>query len=374
MTNILYVAPFWHTVSFTLIARKHVEYIKKLGLASVQTCDELSFASFIPSMKYATVLHPWIYIYHRFLMARSKALDENIKDRFQSYLSWWRSYFEKLVAIEVCDSDRLSDFAVNLLNQADKVIYPSSFCVEVAKASGVKVPVVRVPHGVDPEWYTTPNQWETAPIKNINPLLVELYLYKIRKKKRLLLIWLWHSPERKGWPEALEFYKRLVRERKDVILVLKTMSPRSPEFQDVMPLGAVEVYGFLSEYEKMCLYDLADMTLCFSRGGGFEHNALESLARGIPVITSDWGSWTDYVPSFLQAKRGRKVIVLPNNMIHVGYGYTVDVESALDKAHDILDNYEEYKAKTEEWRKKVLSKEYNWEVVARRIVEECEKS
>jgi glycosyltransferase involved in cell wall biosynthesis len=371
--NILYCAPFWHAVSFTLIAQKHIEYIKKLGLANVQTLDELSFASFIPSMKYVAILHPWIYIYHRFLLARERALNENLKDKFQPYLSWWRSRFDKLIAVEVCDSDRLSDFAVNLLNQADKIIYPSSFCVEVAKASGVKVPIVRVPHGVDPEWYSMPNQWETAPIKQINPLLIELYLHKIRKKKRLLLFWLWHSSDRKGWPEVLEFYKRLVKERKDVTLVLKTMSPRSLEFQDVMPLGAIEVYGFLSEYEKMCLYDLADITLCFSRGGGFEHNALESLARGIPVITSDWGSWTDYVPQFLQARRGRKVIVLPNNAIHVGYGYTIDVESALDKAHDILDNYEEYKAKVDEWRQKVLVKEYNWEVVARRIVEECEK-
>jgi glycosyltransferase involved in cell wall biosynthesis len=134
-----------------------------------------------------------------------------------------------------------------------------------------------------------------------------------------------------------------------------------------MPLGAIEVYGFLSEYEKMCLYDLADITLCFSRGGAFEHNALESLARGIPVITSDWGSWTDYVPQFLQTKRGRKVIVLPNNMIHVGYGYTVNIESALNLTHNILEKYEEYKAKTEEWRKR-LSEEYRWDIIARKLI------
>jgi len=62
--KLLYVAPIFHTVSFTLIARKHIEYLRKLGLAEVYELDELTFPSYIPHIKYNTILHPWIYIYH----------------------------------------------------------------------------------------------------------------------------------------------------------------------------------------------------------------------------------------------------------------------------------------------------------------------
>ena len=54
----------------------------------------------------------------------------------------------------------------------------------------VKRPVYMVPHGVDPEWYSAPGVWETAPVKALNPVLIDLYLYKIRKNKRFLLFWL----------------------------------------------------------------------------------------------------------------------------------------------------------------------------------------
>jgi len=367
--KLLYIYPQFHTVSFTLIAKKHVEYLKKQGLADVYELDELTLPSYIPSTKYSAVLHPWIYIYHRFLQARLNALSETLRDRLPRYLEWWRSNFNQLVAVDVCDSDRMSDYAVSLLNQADKVVVPSNYCVEVYKQSGVKRQVYRVPHGVEPEWYTTPNVWDVTPTRAINPSLLEVYLYKLRKGKKLLLFWLWHSSIRKGWLEVKEVYTKLVKERDDVVLVLKTFSPNSLEFQEVMHLGVIQVYGWLSDYEKMALYDLADVTLMFSRGGGFEQNCIESLARGVPCVASNKGSWTDYVPPFLQVKAGERVRVFEDNAVHVGYGHKVDVEDALSKVHDILENYDDYKARVEEWRSKTLSSEYRWDVVVNKLVE-----
>ena len=365
--RILYVYPMWHVVSFTYIAKKHVEYLKRALGISVQELDELAFPSFTPSVRYTAVVHPWIYIYHRVLNDKKRALNENLLDRFEKYIEWWRGNFEQFIAVDVCDSDKISEYAVTLLNQADRVVVPSNFCVKVYRSSGVKKPVTRIPHGVDPEWYTTPNVWETAPVKALNPALLELFLYKIRRNKKILVFWLWHSAERKGWSEVREVYSRLVRERKDVVLVLKTAVPYTKEFQEVMHLGAVQVYGWLSDYEKMALYDLADVTLNFSRGGGFELNCLESLARGIPCIASNWGSWLDYLPSFLRIKTSERVRVFENNAIHVGYGYRVDVEDALNKLHSILDNYDEYRARTDEYREK-LAGEYRWDVIAHKLL------
>jgi glycosyltransferase involved in cell wall biosynthesis len=357
-----------HTVSFTIVAQKHVEYIKKLSLAKVYEVDELSFPSFHSFTKYDVVLHPHIYIWHRVMQRLYRAINDNLKHKFQQYVENFRNQYGQVVAMDVCDSDRISDYAVDLINYADKVVVPSNFCAEVYRGSGVKKPIYRVSHGVDPDWYSFPSVWETSPVKKINPVLIDLYLYKVRRRKRFLLFWLWHSPTRKGFPEVKKLYSNLVKERKDVVLVLKTYSPNTPEFQEIMHLGAIQVYGWLNDYEKMALYDLADITLVFSRGGGFEVNCLESLAREVPCVASYWGSWKDYLPPFLGLKTGEKVKVFEGNAIHVGYGYKVDVEDALNKIHNILENYDDYRARAGEWRQKVLNNEYRWDIIAQKLV------
>jgi len=342
--------------------------MRKLGLVNMQELDELVFPSYTPHLKYIAVLHPHIYIYHRLIQSRLNSFNPDLSSRSQNYLEVWRSNYDQLIGIDVCDSDEFSYYAVNLLNSADKVVVPSNFCVDVCRKSGVRSPIYRVPHGVDPEWYYLPNQWSIAPVKSMNPSILEVYLYKVRKGKKVLLYYLWHSSWRKGWREVREVYSRLVRERKDVILVLKTYSPESTEFQEVMDLGVIQVYGWLSNYDKLVLYDLADIYLNFSYGGGFELNCLEALARGVPCIASDWGSWRDYLPEFLRVKVGRVVQPLPNNIVHIGYGYTVDVEDTINKIHDILENYEDYRSRTEDWRYE-LSNEYSWEVITRKLID-----
>ena len=62
MNTILYAMPICHTVSFTLVALKHVDYIEKLNLAKVYVMDELVFSGFYSSVRYEAVLHPHIYI------------------------------------------------------------------------------------------------------------------------------------------------------------------------------------------------------------------------------------------------------------------------------------------------------------------------
>ena len=293
---LIYAYPKTHRVSFTLIAEKHIEYMKKINGVRVYEVNEQSFPTLNPVAKPTAFVHPAIFIMHKVASTRVDH-DGNF---VMEYYKWWKNKFNQIIGIDVCDSDRISDFAVFLLNLTDQVVVPSRLCVEVYKKSGVKVPVHRVPHGVDPEWYEIPNVWETMPVASINPSILQLYLYKLKRKKKIILYWLWHSADRKGWEEVYQTYLRLVKERNDVVLVLKTMEPNIPEFQQVVNVGAINVYGWLDDYNKMALYDIADVNLNFSRGGGFELNCLESLARGVPCISSNWGSWVDYVPPFLQ--------------------------------------------------------------------------
>ena len=357
--NILYVYPQWHMVSFTLVARKHIEYMQRLG-AAVYEIDEVLFPGFAPVVKYSAFIHPAFYILHRVAEYRKKLSAE--------YLNWLINKFEQLICIDVADSDRISEYAVNLLNMCTKVVVPSTFARDAYVSSGVKKPVYIVPHGVDPFWYTAPNTWLSAPAASIHPMILQLFLYKIRKGVKIILFWLWHSPDRKGWHEAREIYKRVRRERKDVMLVLKTINPNTSEFLQVADQGAVEVYGWLDEFSKMALYDLADIVLVPSRGGAFELNALEALARGVPTLATDYGCFLDYVPDFLRIKKGEKVLVLPGNAIHIGFGYTADVDDGVQKVLNILHNYEEYKAKTVEWRENVLKNRFRWDLIAKQLL------
>jgi glycosyltransferase involved in cell wall biosynthesis len=375
--GLTYCYPTWHTVSFTVIGRKHVEYLRKLKLAKVYELDELNLTWYYPIRREIIVIHPWFYIFSRLLDERYRRISEQglveTLKRMRRNVDYWKSQFEQMIAVEVADSDRISEMAINLINEASKIIVPSNFVSEVYRRSGARPPIYRIPHGLDPEWYSAPNIFDTGPREKIDMSIVVPYVAKLKMKKRILLYWLWHSAERKGWPEVYELYRRLIKERDDVLLVMKTTAKDVPEVvklkRELGEMGVIQIFGWLSEYEKMALYDSADITLMFSRGGAFEMSAIESLARGVPVIVSDWCSWTDYVPNFLRAKVGEKVIVLPGNTIHVGYGYKIDVEDALNLAHNILENYDDYKARVEEWRANVLAKEYRWDYVAQRLID-----
>jgi len=63
--RLLYVYPQHHTVSFTLVAKRHIEYIRRQGLAAVQELDELMFPSFRPQLRYTAVLHPFIFTWEK---------------------------------------------------------------------------------------------------------------------------------------------------------------------------------------------------------------------------------------------------------------------------------------------------------------------
>jgi glycosyltransferase involved in cell wall biosynthesis len=97
------------------------------------------------------------------------------------------------------------------------------------------------------------------------------------------------------------------------------------------------------------------------------HNCLESLARGVPIIAHRKGPWAEYAPPWCLVPEALRVKVFADNAIHTGYGYTIDVEKAVDLAHAMLDNLDEYKARTKEYAQRVLAEKYTWEKAGERI-------
>jgi len=197
VARVWYVYPMWHRVSFTLVAQRHIRELKRY--MRVEEIDELAFPHINPHSRPVVILHPYFYV-----MTRASRL---IARRLQHYGA--------LIGVDVADSDHISQLAVSMTNYARAMIVPSTFSKRVYECSGVTVPVHVVPHGLDEEWYTVPN---TAV-----QYFADLVQLKREKRLKYILFFLWHSEYRKGWDLVLEWYRRLRAERKDVVLVLKTV-------------------------------------------------------------------------------------------------------------------------------------------------------
>jgi len=347
--SVVYVYPYWKRVSFGLIAEKHVSELKKY--LKVSSLDETAFPHISLVTNPLLILQPYFYPFQNHEREIATKIQKNI----------WK--IKGIIGIDVADSDHITDYAVHLTNYSLAMIVPSQFSKKVYVDSGVKVPVYVVPHGIDESFITAPAR---SPITF--PILARL---KETKKLKVITSWILHSPFRKGRDILLKFFGELLKYRKDVVLVLKTFDRLHYFFKDNFDrinysfekenLAGEEIErGWLSEGDKRELFDLTDLYALTSRGGGFEHPALEALSRGVPTIAGEGGSWSDFIPSWLLVKSYKSGKVFEDNPIHDGFGIEMDVNKAVDKALDILDNLEEYKERVREYALTYVKENYNW--------------
>ena len=336
--SVWYIYPIWKKLSFTLIAKKHLQYLKQM--MKIEEIDEHTF----PFMEIYS--HPLVLIQPFFypMEAFAKPISHRIPK------------LGGLIGIDVADSDRISQFAVDLANKATAMIVPSHFSKETYVRSGVKVDVHVLPHGVDPEFIDAP--------KRERPFPETLYDLKRSRRLKVLLAFVVHSGYRKGYDILMQIYQKLRKERKDVILVIKDMyGVRLVEDDREKRLFD----GWLRGQQHIDLFDNADLFLLTSRGGGFELPGLEALARGVPTIAAKGGSWDDYMPTWGKVPSRRSGPVFEGNSIHVGNGVEMIIEKAVDKALEILDNLDEYKAKAHEYAQTRIKREFTWPRVAQEL-------
>jgi len=337
---IYYIYPMWHKVSFTLIAKHHIRELRKYY--QVYEIDELAVRHLNPYCRPITLLHPCFFI----------------MSRFAGRLERIRSKLRSLIGLDVADSDRISNLAVSMTHYCDAMIVPSTWSREAYIKSGVKCPVYVVPHGLTDDYFQSPK-----PVQYFR----ELASLKREKNYIYLLHFCWHSEYRKGLDLVFRVYEQLRRERKDIVLVLKFMTGYGTWHHKFRELGGIIIAGWLKDDQIIELYDLCDIYLLFSRGGGFELNGLEALARGEVVIAADRGSWTDYLPPFSLVRSHECPYVLKDNPIHSGKGVEIDTEKAVDKICEIANDLEEYKARVRDYVNKYIKPRFAWSAVARRL-------
>ncbi|MEM2260000.1 MAG: glycosyltransferase [Candidatus Methanomethylicaceae archaeon] len=344
--SVWYIYPIFKHFSFSIIGDKHIKYLK--NYLHLQSLDE----NIIPYLDFKTkpkiILHPYFYPLQK----------------FEKIIQKWDKKTDGIIGIDIADSDKLTDYAVKLTEYANALIVPSNFSKNTFLNSGVKKPVFVVPHGVEDEWIDAPKiqiDLFDTPLKKL--------LEEKAKGKKLLLSFILHSDYRKGLDLLHTIFFNVKKERKDVALVFKGCD--GVHFFDNPPNMSITLTnkGWLSESEKMKLFDICDIYLLTSRGGGFELPALEGLTRGLPVIGAKDGSWEDFLPDWCLVESKPSNVVLAGNPIHCGKGVEMIIEKAIDKTLYILDNLDDYQQKIREHINNVIRNNFTWKIIAKKLAD-----
>jgi len=267
---------------------------------------------------------------------------------------------DKLLAFDTADSDRLSSEAITLVNMADLLVVPSTFAKEAYRKSGATTKIEVVPHGLSREFLN--------PAKSVtSPALQALRKTKLEKNLIYVLFDLRHSGYRKGADLVFATIKKIQQKRPDVVLVIKRSRGIDPYLHILKTLKHVEVARDLSEKEYRELFDLVDVALFPSRGGGFELQALEAISRGIPTLVPNAGCFLNYIRYAIPVEVANKVKALEGNPIHVGMGWEVSIDDLTSKLLDVIDHLEEYKRDAEK-KAKMVRKIYSWDRIGKQLV------
>jgi len=333
--RIAYVYPKKQRVSFNIVARQHIEQLRKRGYDVVEVDINDPFAE-IPVKR--ALVHPIFYP-----LAGHPAF----------YRRVLRST-EALIGFDVCDTDKISPLAAYIASQFDCVAVPTSFCKRVYGRSGVMSRVEVVPHGINKEFYREPRETRDPDIKKI-----------ASKRGFKILFFLWHSGFRKGADVVAEAFARLVKERQDIWLIVKLAGLIDPFTQYMFNIpNVILINKWLDSESLVDLYDIADIVVVPSRGGGFEINALEALARAKPTIVSDWGSFLDYCRVCYKVKSRNHIDLFVGDktakVIHDGKGVDPDPRELYAWLKYVIENYEQERKKFEDYRRIVLQV-YSWD-------------
>jgi glycosyltransferase involved in cell wall biosynthesis len=344
--SVWYIYPVFKHVSWTSIADEHVNYLRQH--IPVNALNEGVLPLLGLSTRPKILVQPYFYPFQRW---------ENI-------LKTKLSRINALIGIDVADSNRITEYAVRLTEYADAMVVPSEFARRAYVESGVRKPVHVLPHGVSEGWLRgeVPNTFSDKVFTDS--------LDKIRGKGyRLMLSYVMHSEYRKGYDLLREIYARVRRERADCRLVLKACDGVWLCDESADERTTLISHRWLEDYDKMRLFDVCDLYLLTSRGGGFEHPPLEGLARGLPMIGAKGGSWEDYMPPWAGVDSEPSGVVLEGNPIHCGIGVQLKVDKAVDKVLHMLDNIDDYKAKAREYANTVIREKFTWDVIGKELLD-----
>jgi len=345
MKSLFYVYASTRETSFREISRFHIFHLSRY--VKVQNVDEevLDVIRWLPGKH--VLLHPILY---PLVGDRPEHHQQRIK-RLNRLLA----VSDRLGGFDTADTDRLSQMAVDVLSKFERVFVPSKWAKECYESSGVQSRVEVLPHGL-PDCFLSPS-------RRIDSFrLANLVSLKREHNAIFILFHLLHSGYRKGADLVAKIMKRIQDKYPNVFLLVKRGSNLDPYLGLLRALKLVEIAGWLPADEYRQVFDLADIAIYPSRGGGFEHNALEALSRGLPTLVPKAGCFLDYIDYTIPIEVERWVNVYPDNPIHVGKGFQINLRDFQEKLEDVINHLDDYKERAMK-NAYTIRKLYSWECI-----------
>jgi len=96
------------------------------------------------------------------------------------------------------------------------------------------------------------------------------------------------------------------------------------------------------------------------------------LSRGEIVLGAEEGSWRDYLPDEFTLPVARRVKVFENNPFHIGMGPEIDVQKAIDKILNIVDNIDKWKERASKVSAEIRKK-WTWDNAGEKLINVVEQ-
>ena len=260
----------------------------------------------------------------------------------------------------VCETDRIAPSWVEVCNSLDLVVVPSTFCKTAFSDSGVSVPVMVVPHGLEPEYRPVGEKRRSEP----------LIFYNVFDEGSLL--------ERKNAEELIRcFLTAFGPSGEECVLRLRTrISPGLVDIRQRYDFGRAILLDLPDQRDIAAfarIYSEVHCTVHPSRGEGFGLVPFQSIACETPVIAPAATGMADFLNednAMCLRTAGRTAGVLGGNQ--AGTYFTIDEVHLVELLHHAHTDWEaEYrKVRTAgpEFRAR-----YPWNVVLSELIEVIEE-
>lgn len=183
---------------------------------------------------------------------------------------------KRTIYFSMCESSRIRPESVAMLNRSELVVVPSEWCHYAFKDSGVKVPIVTIPLGIDASIYkhTTPLTESKTCVFGSGGNLSNGY-------------------KRKGLDDVIAAFRMAFRDSENVVLRLKTgrdITPRNP-MDDRIELNTEDLTD-----EKMAdWYGSIHCYVSGSKAEGFGLMPLQAMACGRSVIAARYSGQAEFL-------------------------------------------------------------------------------
>ncbi|RCX21494.1 glycosyltransferase involved in cell wall biosynthesis [Fontibacillus phaseoli] len=206
-----------------------------------------------------------------------------------------RQRYGKIIINTVWETTRIPQRWIRPINQADAVCVPSLQNKQAMLNSGIKVPIYIVPHGVHSQMYKPTKKRMPSKISKEKFTFISIFGFQHRKNPEALLRAYWEEfssadnvrliIKTNGYSsnENEQWIRRQIHAYKAILNISKNTAP-------------IEISTrYLTTKSLRSIYAKGHAFVLPTRGEGVGLPLLESLASGVPVITTGWGGHMDYL-------------------------------------------------------------------------------